>query len=811
MASHKLRFRASVNLEQWHAAQETNHGGPRKIAVVGDCPELGEWHLHASVDLEPVHGDLSQWESEDLEIAADRFPLRFRFVMNGHRSSPTTRPLLFDTQARTVERPPEDGVVRTTLDPTSANSSTGWVTREGAGAVQLRVGQHNGSSAPLVELRPDLRGIAYRVDLFEAYPKDPNVPEGKAFHRVTSNDVGLHVPEDGDSDTETLTFVMNAQEVDGLVFRVDVRAVDDGRLLARGVVTRETISKLEGRVALALVDPTMRPAGTFRASFLVVKQFTHPNNHLGDIMRHRWAPGGGSLDIGHRGAGESQTHLGKLVRENTMLSFLTSANSRTMEYVEFDVHMTADGEIVIYHDFEIKVLVGRKTVLKQGLPSLTLEQLQSRDVQSHLNPHHHATHRDHLRHKRMFEKDHDRRTNTMKRCASSGETVFRDPREAWDPNQPHKDEDDDDAGSSQGKKTHRKAASAALRAPPLDGSGMGQPVAPPAAAGAEPGGSGAPPPTAPVRPRWRIHDRMATLRELFRKTPRWLGFNIEIKYPTDQQKQRQPFRMYPRNEFIDAILNVVFEEAKGRKIIFSSFDADCATLVSLKQPRYPVFFLTCSGTEVFADPRMNSLNAAVAFARASELQGCVVKSDPLRENLDQWIETFHRNGLYLFTWGHQNNDYDFVKRQKSAGVDAVISDELFKFKRMGNRVGADKGGGPSDPATSPDVLDQAPGGPWQTKEIVRPPSLKDLEGEPQTVAGAAAEASAALVRGVAGPPGGLPTVIDAEGSSQGAESTSDSGTSPARSRGVSAGAAESGDLTQELQKLMRPIDEVGQA
>ena len=32
---------------------------------------------------------------------------------------------------------------------------------------------------------------------------------------------------------------------------------------------------------------------------------------------------------------------------------------------------------------------------------------------------------------------------------------------------------------------------------------------------------------------------------------------------------------------------VVLEEAGTRKVIFSTFDPDCATLLSLKQPRFP--------------------------------------------------------------------------------------------------------------------------------------------------------------------------------------------------------------------------------
>lgn len=69
-----------------------------------------------------------------------------------------------------------------------------------------------------------------------------------------------------------------------------------------------------------------------------------------------------------------------------------------------------------------------------------------------------------------------------------------------------------------------------------------------------------------------------------------------------------------------ASVQVVLEEGVGRRVIFSTFDPDCATLLSLKQPRYPVLFLTCGGTKLFGDPRMNSLDAALQFALASRLQ-----------------------------------------------------------------------------------------------------------------------------------------------------------------------------------------------
>ena len=67
-------------------------------------------------------------------------------------------------------------------------------------------------------------------------------------------------------------------------------------------------------------------------------------------------------------------------------------------------------------------------------------------------------------------------------------------------------------------------------------------------------------------------------------------------------------------------LQVVLEEGHKRKVIFSSFDPDCASLLSLKCARYPVFFLSAAGSKHYADPRMNSLEAALIFAKSSKLQ-----------------------------------------------------------------------------------------------------------------------------------------------------------------------------------------------
>ena len=171
-------------------------------------------------------------------------------------------------------------------------------------------------------------------------------------------------------------------------------------------------------------------------------------------------------------------------------------------------------------------------------------------------------------------------------------------------------------------------------------------------------------------------------------TPSWLGFNIELKYPTDEEKIAMGTNFYSRNFFVDAVLSTVLEEFGQRNVIFSTFDPACAELLRLKQCKFSVFFLTCGGSKIFKDPRMNSVEAALQFARATRLNGVVAEVSSIVENLDAIVESFHASGLYLFTYGDMNNDIDVYSKQKMAGIDAVIMDDIARVSKATNKQGA---------------------------------------------------------------------------------------------------------------------------
>ena len=75
--------------------------------------------------------------------------------------------------------------------------------------------------------------------------------------------------------------------------------------------------------------------------------------------------------------------------------------------------------------------------------------------------------------------------------------------------------------------------------------------------------------------------RIATLREAFRNTPTWLGFNIELKYPTEAQLAAMPTRFYSRNYFCDSILKVIPVLLRSHSVLAMLHGTGCETRVQV--------------------------------------------------------------------------------------------------------------------------------------------------------------------------------------------------------------------------------------
>ncbi|MCL7024336.1 hypothetical protein MKW94_009358 [Papaver nudicaule] len=169
---------------------------------------------------------------------------------------------------------------------------------------------------------------------------------------------------------------------------------------------------------------------------------------------------------------------------------------------------------------------------------------------------------------------------------------------------------------------------------------------------------------------WKVadDDSLCTLQEAFQKVNSSLGFNVELKF--------DDYVIYKEEELVlalQAVLKVVFEYAKDRPIIFSTFQPDAARLIRGLQNTYPVYFLTNGGNEIYSDVRRNNLDEALKMCLEHGLQGIVSEVKGIFRNQEA-VSRIKDANLSLLSYGQLNNVAEAVYMQYLMGVEGVIVD-----------------------------------------------------------------------------------------------------------------------------------------
>jgi glycerophosphodiester phosphodiesterase len=381
-----------------------------------------------------------------------------------------------------------------------------------------------------------------------------------------------------------------------------------GRAVALLSSIRPTIGakkmNLQGDVCVPIMSANLEVIGTVNFNFLVITPFSHPNMEV--TSRHTyWKKLTSTMLIGHRGLGKNLASNKSLqLGENTVPSFIAAANLGA-QYVEFDVQLTKDHVPVIYHDFLVS-----ETGIDAPVHTLTLEQFLHINPDSSRHNHHPQT----ARHKQL-DKTRSNSPGPRQRSMSM-------------------DWSDHQKMMNKTEMEERMKHTRDFKAKGYKGNSRGNFIQAP----------------------------FATLEDLFHKLPESVGFNIEMKYPMLHESEEHEMDAYAveLNSFCDTVLTKVYDLAKGRHIIFSSFNPDICLCLSFKQPNIPILFLTDAGTCPVGDIRASSLQEAIRFASRWNLLGVVSNAEPF-VNSPRLIRVLKQNGLVCVSYGTQNNDPKLVQ------------------------------------------------------------------------------------------------------------------------------------------------------
>lgn len=365
-----------------------------------------------------------------------------------------------------------------------------------------------------------------------------------------------------------------------------------------------------------IANESLEILGTVTFEYMTVSPFHHPKMSLSRTETY-WKSLVTTRVIGHRGLGKNFSSKKSLqLGENTVESFIAAA-SLGASYVEFDVQLTKDNIPVVYHDFLVA-----ETGVDIPMHELTLEQfLHLNSVGSHRS---------------------DQRRRSVDDSGIFGKSVG---------NGSNKTGNYSDISELF---ENRMKLTKTFKEKNFKGNARGHSIAAP----------------------------FVTLEELFKKIPANVGFNIECKYPMVDEAEQEDIGQIAveMNHWVDTVLQVVYDNANGRDIMFSSFHPDICVMLSLKQPSIPILFLTQGGSYKMADVRASSLQNAIRFARSWNLLGIVSDANPIVE-APRLVQVVKSSGLVCVTYGVENNDPANAKIEMDAGVDAVIVDNVLAVRK----------------------------------------------------------------------------------------------------------------------------------
>ncbi|KAI4148493.1 MAG: hypothetical protein LQ341_001560 [Variospora aurantia] len=166
-----------------------------------------------------------------------------------------------------------------------------------------------------------------------------------------------------------------------------------------------------------------------------------------------------------------------------------------------------------------------------------------------------------------------------------------------------------------------------------------------------------------------IQEPSTTLAELFTQLSESIAFNLEMK------DRSMEFFAVEINLFVDTILDMVDRLGGKRSITFSSFSPEICILLSIKQPKYPVLFISKAGSVPTGDIRAGSLQQAMHFVKRWRLAGIVMLSDVFVP-CPRLLRYAKREGLVCGSYGNLNDDPACAKIQAEAGLDAIMVNKV---------------------------------------------------------------------------------------------------------------------------------------
>ncbi|XP_043912332.1 glycerophosphocholine phosphodiesterase GPCPD1 [Protopterus annectens] len=385
------------------------------FGICGSSEALGLWYPEKAAFLQPDRNDCTLWTTT--VILPRSVPVQYRYfrahILKSKNTAGSCQVIVnkWETHQQPRSLNPsepdctvEDGQFGIHNDIEMVDS--GWLTCQ----TEIRLRLHYSEKAPVSISKKKFKNSRFRMKLMVEGLENDDGDDDDVSHTaypvmtsleiiILSNEECLlrhSQPECGYAiQPERWTeYCIRTMEPDNLEIIFDFfeeelsEAVIQGDVLPGHVGTACLLSstvmesgKSNGMITLPIMSRNSRQAlGKVRVDYLVIKPIKDFTCNMKASYCKYWKPRM-TVDVGHRGSGNSTTAKLAKLRENTVAS-LKDAASHGAAYVEFDVHLSKDLVPVVYHDLTCCISMKKKLdmddleLFEVPVKDFTFEQLQ---------------------------------------------------------------------------------------------------------------------------------------------------------------------------------------------------------------------------------------------------------------------------------------------------------------------------------------------------------------------------------------------------------------------------------------------------
>ncbi|GMT04577.1 hypothetical protein PENTCL1PPCAC_26751 [Pristionchus entomophagus] len=386
--------------------------------VVGSSDELGKWMPVRAKIMERSGTDRNQWKCS-LLVPASLPLLQYRYFIGYYLESATEgpshsqlsihrwecsahpraiHPNLLAHKNGKAAREAEDtfGAIdgRTVIND-------GWLMHEVEASFFIRI---HGKALKFFTKKDEaqqyrLKVVPFDVRFRERHEDPPtassDLPEYPSFSSTELSVLTRDDPLFGEqyehgsifrNSIDYLVFRTRTVNVENLGFRIELFSEgsdeEKSRRLGIAYALASTLHDTYGKCTLPIINlQSQRPIGQINVDFMLALPLKTKDTTMRDMAKYSYArhwKQRRTLEIGHRGCGSSYTKVASS-RENTLHS-LQEAGRKGADMVEFDVHLTKDKKVVVFHDFhvviEVSARLGSVTDLREKFHEIAIKDLK---------------------------------------------------------------------------------------------------------------------------------------------------------------------------------------------------------------------------------------------------------------------------------------------------------------------------------------------------------------------------------------------------------------------------------------------------